>query len=142
VIIVTWNSSLETGHKVVDEQHKEIFALVEKMLDACTKGTFTSEKRKDEIEKALIFLKNYTVNHFSNEENLMEESNYTERNAHKAQHVSFLPILAGLREKALAEDNSLTAAMDINTALVNWLIQHIMGSDKRFADYYKSYQKK
>ena len=142
MVIVKWNSSLETGNKVVDDEHKEIFTLVEKMLDACTKGNFTSGKRKEEVEKALDFLTRYTARHFVNEENLMDTSKYPERNTHKVQHEKFLPIIDSLKKKALAENGSLTSAMEINTALVDWLIQHIMGSDKKFADYYKSYQKR
>jgi hemerythrin len=136
-----WSQSLETGHKGVDDEHKELFILVDKMLDACTKGEYTSDKRLNEVEAALGFLESYAIKHFANEERLMEQSKYPDKANHKTQHAGFLPVFAGLKKRALTE-NSLTVALEINKALVDWLIQHIMGSDRKFADYYKASQAK
>ncbi|MCL1988720.1 MAG: hemerythrin family protein [Firmicutes bacterium] len=133
-----WNSSLETGNSMVDTQHKELFALVKKMLDAGIAGDLSSEKRKEKIENAIDFLGDYAKKHFADEERLMAECDYPEKAQHKALHEGFIPVFQGLRERLLAEGSSLPVAMEVNKVLVNWLIQHIMGTDKKFADYYKN----
>ena len=65
---VIWDKSLATGSFHVDQQHQELFRQVAALSDAIKQG-----KRRDEIRRALDFLEQYIVQHFAEEEKLMEE---------------------------------------------------------------------
>ncbi|MCL1997657.1 MAG: hemerythrin family protein [Turicibacter sp.] len=135
-----WNDSLETGNVVVDNEHKELLALVKNMLTAGMSGELTSENRKERVEIAVNFLEDYAKRHFANEEKLMDESHYPDKVTHKTLHDGFMPIFSKLKDRVVEESGSLDVALEVNKVIVDWLIYHIMGSDKVFAEYYKDWE--
>jgi len=141
-----WNKSYETGNELVDNDHREIFGLVEKVLNS----SFTS--RKEKVATAVEFLANYTVTHFANEEKLMDESSYPKSDEHKKQHSDFLEVATELKEKfekdgyTIGEEQSdtdvLHFSLEINKTVVSWLTQHVIGSDRDLADHYRLWSEK
>jgi len=132
-----WNKSLETGDALVDEQHKEIFRLVQQVLDA---DTFTNPKEK--IETAMGFLSDYAVRHFASEEALMRECNYPEYNNHKGLHDNFVKEVIAFIGRYAVEGDSISITDTINNFVLEWLKDHIMGHDKAMAEFYKEYMAK
>ena len=130
-----WSKSFETGNELVDEQHKEIFRLVQQVLDATA-----FENRKQQIETALDFLSGYAVRHFSSEEALMHDCNYPKFEEHKSQHDNFVKEVVAFMERVKIEGGTISVSETINNFVVVWLKDHIMASDKAMADYYKSWQ--
>ena len=130
-----WNKNLETGNSVVDEQHKEIFTLVQKVLDA---EAFSN--RKERTETAMGFLADYAVRHFASEEELMTESDYPQYNTHKEQHDSFVRDVVDFIGLYQREGDTVAVSETINNFVLTWLKEHIMGSDKTMADYYKEWE--
>ena len=124
-----WNETYETGNTQVDSEHQEIFKLVQNVLDA----SVSNEAAK--IEETVDFLANYTVNHFKNEERLMEESNYPDMPIHKKQHDNFVATVLELR--ANLKD---TKSQDIERIVINWLTDHVLGSDKLMANHYRNFK--
>ncbi|MCL1881478.1 MAG: bacteriohemerythrin [Oscillospiraceae bacterium] len=129
-----WNQSYETGNISVDNEHKEIFGLVEKILNE------KFESKSEKIKKAIAFLANYTVRHFQNEEKLMEESNYPRTAEHKQQHADFVVTVGELQEKLRIGTEELNLSLIVNEVIVNWLTEHIIGSDKAMAKFYKEFK--
>jgi len=130
-----WSKSFETGNELVDEQHKEIFRLVQQVLDA---DAFAN--RKAQIETALDFLSGYAVRHFASEEALMAESNYPAFEEHKAQHDSFVKEVVAFMERVKTEGGTISISETINNFVIEWLKEHIMDRDKAMADHYKGWQ--
>ena len=130
---MVWNQSYETGNVQVDEEHKQIFALVKKVIDAAF------DDRDEKIETAMDFLADYTVKHFANEESLMLESEYPETDAHKTQHQNFVKEFLALKERIANETDTLKSSLDINRVIVNWLSAHVLGSDRLLADHYRKW---
>jgi hemerythrin len=124
-----WNTTYETGNAQVDSEHKEIFKMVETVLDASVSNNASK------VEETVDFLANYTVNHFKNEELLMEESNYPSMSVHKKQHDDFVATVLELR----ANLKDLTR-QDIERVVVNWLTDHVLGSDKLMANHYRNFK--
>jgi len=129
-----WNKNLETGNQTVDDQHREIFKLVQKVLDA---DVF--EDRKEKIETSLGFLSNYALEHFATEEKLMNESNYPDVTVHKGQHDKFVEEVVAFMKLFKTEGDSINISQSINGLVVTWLNEHIKGSDKEFADFYRNW---
>jgi len=129
-----WSEKYETGNKVVDSEHRQIFDLVQKVLDA------TFENRRDKMDTVMDFLVNYTVSHFENEERLMEESNYPDIAVHKKQHADFLAEVGKLKEQIAIEENHVKNNLIINKTVVGWLTNHVLGSDMLIAKYYRKWE--
>jgi len=129
-----WQEKYETGNRQVDEEHKEIFSLVQKVIDA------SFENRGEKIGTIIDFLANYTIQHFENEEKLMAESGYPGTQAHKKQHSDFLEEVVKLKNKIDAENNSAENNIAINKVIVGWLTSHVLGSDMVMAEYYRKWK--
>jgi len=128
-----WQEKYETGNTQVDEEHKEIFKLVQKVIDA------TFEDRGKKIETIIDFLAGYTIKHFEHEERLMLESSYPDINIHKKQHADFLDEVVKLKAKVALENNSAANNVAINKVIVNWLTSHVLGSDMVMAAHYRKW---
>jgi len=132
---ITWVADYETGNKIVDNDHKQIFELVKKVLD----NAF--ENRTEKVNTSIEFLAQYVLQHFANEEKLMDESNYPEAATHKALHSAFVKSVVALQEKVKKEGDTLNIGMEINTTVIGWLMDHVLGRDKLLAGHYKEWQK-
>ena len=128
-----WQKKYETGNKRVDDEHKQIFALVQRVIDA------TFEDKDEKIDTIINFLADYTVKHFEHEEDLMDESKYPDTSVHKKQHVDFLNDVTVLKKKILLERDSAASNIAINKAIVGWLTNHVLGSDMIMAAYYRKW---
>ncbi|GHV56568.1 hemerythrin [Deltaproteobacteria bacterium] len=126
-----WDAKLETGVDRIDDQHKELCRLVDILLD---------RNQDFRIEETIKFVGDYVVQHFSDEEALQVASQYPELPAHKVLHTDFIKVFIDLKTRyAEAEDDEekeLTI-LTINGVVVDWLRNHIMIHDRRFAEWYK-----
>jgi hemerythrin len=128
-----WDEKYETGNEIVDRDHRQLFQLVQKVLDAA----FDSHEEK--VEETLNFLADYALNHFAHEEQLMEESAYPDAEAHKALHNNFIKEFLLLKDRIVSESDTLRNHLDINKVIVNWLNDHVLGSDKLMAEHYREW---
>lgn len=128
---IQFDNSLRTGNGLIDTQHQELIARVNKLTEECKPGT-----EKTVAAQTLGFLMDYTNEHFSDEEKLQEEHNYPLLNAHKEQHACFVKAVNELEEMLIEEEGpseAFVAAVKKN--VVDWLLNHIMVWDKQVAQY-------
>jgi hemerythrin-like metal-binding protein len=124
--LIAWDKRLETGHAKIDEQHRSLVEIVNRLHEAMKQG-----KGKGEVEGILVFLKDYTVTHFRMEEDLMARHQYGGAARHKQIHADLVKEVADLVEKFQAGKGTLTLA--VMNFLEDWLVTHIQGEDYRFA---------
>ena len=124
---IEWTKDLETGVALIDEQHKELFDRVNKLLAASSQG-----RGKEEVGSLLGFLEEYVVTHFADEEKLQQESGYPEFAAHKRLHDGFKNELAKDVEAGGPTLRSVVLTIKI---VVDWLMKHIAQVDKTFGKY-------
>ena len=86
-----WSHDLETGHDAIDNQHQELFELVY-MLDHAMDAN-----SRELVEKIIVFLENYVVTHFGEEESLMIEHQFDGYTEHKDDHEIFKARVFSLR---------------------------------------------
>ena len=130
-----WNSNYAIGHEQVDSEHKEIFGMVDKLL------ADDFRDRPDKIKSTVDFLVDYVARHFNNEESLMAESNYPKTAEHIGQHKAFVKTVGELVQKVEQNLNSIDFVLEVNNVIVNWLAEHVMGSDKMLVEHYKVWKK-
>jgi hemerythrin-like metal-binding protein len=128
---MAWSADLETSHPGIDEQHKALIEAFNHLCLATEHG-----RGREEVRKTLLFLTNYTVQHFRMEESLMDNSGYPEAARHKQLHHDLVVRLSALMKDYLQAPNALTA--NTLSFLQGWLVEHIRGEDHRLAVYLRS----
>ena len=115
---IIWSKNYETGHPVVDGQHKNLFTLIN------TVNTGIAEKKSKEILLDIIDrLSSYVEVHFKTEEDLMLASGYPDFNSHKKEHDSLQEQAGKLIQLFKLDRVDLTAT--ISKFLSDWLKHHI-----------------
>jgi hemerythrin len=115
-----------TGYDNIDNHHQELFQLVS-MLDLAI------SKKRDEIEKIIVFLEHYVEEHFHEEEHLMLEKDFNGYQHHKDDHEIFKARVHSLRhdfDNGLAENNLYFAIR----MFIDKLVHHIQNIDILIAE--------
>jgi len=128
-----WDSSLETGHDKIDNQHRQLVSTLNNLIEASEQG-----KGSDEIFKVLDFLTGYTIMHFKTEEDLQLKYYYPDYRIHKSIHEDFKKTVTGLSKRLTDEGPTPELVGVVTTAIGEWLVNHIKGDDFSMAAYVKS----
>lgn len=116
---------LECGNAIIDNEHRELFAAVNKLMDACSKG-----QGRTSIEPTMKFLLNYVDKHFAHEEELQRKSSYPGLAAHKQFHITYTRKLRELAAAIPAAGPSIADLSSLNQH-ISLLVTHIRSEDKR-----------
>lgn len=123
--ILRWDDTYCTGIADVDAQHRGLFELVNELLEARNAGIDS-----DIIEPVLGRLVDYTVVHFAAEEAYFGEYDYLEADEHLQQHRDFVGKVALFQKELGLGEATLT--MEVWDFLSSWLLDHVLGFDRRF----------
>lgn len=124
-----WDPELETGCVEVDDEHRSLFALANK-LDRAIDGHFDEPNA---VADAVYGLVGYVVEHFADEERLMAACHYPGLGPHKSLHEQ-------LSGQTLEVMTHYTNGDDLDPAelspmICDWLTNHIERHDKAFVAY-------
>jgi len=125
-----WDDSYKLGNEKVDNQHRQLFDIVNSLVLSCTNGSST-----EKIRHTLDFLVNYTVQHFNDEEALQIECNYPEYEMHKEIHENFKLKVVDLVNRFNESGCSSGLCNDIKTIVLKWLTNHILYEDKKIGEF-------
>jgi len=129
--LIEWSENYSVGVASLDEQHKRLVELINRLHQAMLDGQGRSVVH--EILDALI---DYTKVHFSTEEKLMESHGYPDLEAQRAQHTDLVRQVAEFQEKE--KSGRLTLSMELISFLRDgWLVKHIVASDKRYGPFFR-----
>lgn len=128
--MITWRDAYNIGVKEVDQQHQELVVKLNEFLDACV-----NQQGKDKIEETLTFLKDYTVEHFQNEEAIMKKHNYPEFDVHKKEHEAFIKTVVELEGMIQSKGVTILSTLKLNRTLVDWLLNHISKNDVKIGQF-------
>ncbi len=131
-----WTPELATGVALIDAQHRELFDAVNRLLDAIERG-----RGREEVWGLMLFLEDYTANHFGSEEGYMRRHTYPGYPAHKVEHTGFVNDFIDLREDLDANGPTAELVAKIERRVCDWLLSHIGRVDRAFADYLKGTRK-
>ncbi len=123
-----WDPSYSVGIAKIDEQHKKLFALVNELYEAMHAG-----KAADIIGKVFASLLDYTRTHFADEERLLSVNGYSDLAAHKKLHEDLTKQVADLADKF--KQTGVAPSIQVSSFLRDWLKNHILGTDKKYAPF-------
>ena len=126
--MLQWKEEYEVGVAEIDEHHQKLIDIANRVYELM-RNELALDKY-DQIVEILQELKEYTVYHFHFEEGLMQKAKYKKRFSHKILHQNFLAQVEAVDLSAVDEnqDAYLVQIMDF---IANWLIEHIVGEDKK-----------
>ena len=130
---IQWRDSLAIGVEEIDNQHKELLQRFNGLLAACEEG-----KGIGELKKLLVFLDDYIVEHFSDEEQLQRKSGYPDYAAHKKEHDGFIERVMAVKEEIHSEGVAVHHVMETNNMLLKWLLNHISKVDTELGKFLRA----
>lgn len=128
-----WTPDLAVGVIEIDDQHKELFARVNSLLDAMRQG-----QGKEQVENTVAFLADYVVTHFAAEERYMLRLRYPDYEAHRKEHEDFIDDFARIKKELQVGGASTSLVIEINRRVGAWLSGHIRRTDKALGAFLSS----
>ncbi|MES9992509.1 MAG: bacteriohemerythrin [Candidatus Thiodiazotropha sp.] len=126
---VEWSDALSVGIEEIDEQHKMLVSLVNKMHEA-----IHQRHGSDVVKGILGDLADYTRIHFAVEESLMRILNYPDYENHKEIHEELLQSVSDLQEKVATGKTAI--GFELMHFLKTWLTKHIMEEDMEYSSFF------
>ncbi|MEA1910641.1 MAG: bacteriohemerythrin [Spirochaetota bacterium] len=123
--LYAWDDSYSLGIPILDDEHKKLLRLLNNFL-----SSIHTKDEKSIIKTTFDSLLEYTQEHFANEEAFMSKHKYPDLKKHKKEHIRLTKEAVQLNENKdyIFSDN-------IADFLISWLTNHIMGTDKKYAEF-------
>ncbi len=122
-----FKEEFRTGIESIDLEHQKLFEITERAYQTLMDDFITD--KYDYIVEILNELKDYTATHFAHEEEYMMSINYRRLFSHKIEHEDFIKKISEYDLNEL-DENQKDAIADILKFLGEWLVDHILKSDK------------
>ncbi|MDR3334368.1 MAG: hemerythrin family protein [Treponema sp.] len=132
IVDYRWDRTLETGHEMIDTQHKQLFVAINDLLH-----TYQQGKGSEDLSKSLDFLANYTIKHFFDEQRLQQKYNYPDFENHKKYHEALKAEVMDFSRQLIMKGPSEELINKVCSTIGNWLVNHIQIQDKKLAAYIK-----
>lgn len=120
--LLIWDDTMSIGVKEVDDQHKRLFLLANEVAATLEKGF-----DKEAVQRDLGVLCNYAVEHFADEEALMDMDAYPEYDRHVTEHMLCTTKALDFLE-AFSEDKEVDMAAFLQFVTF-WIHDHILNVD-------------
>jgi hemerythrin-like metal-binding protein len=126
-----WRDSFRIGVAVIDEQHKELFAKTEELLRAIQESKAGRLVHKEKCISTVLFLKDYAVRHFADEEAYQKQIGCKDFEAHKAMHVKFVQAVLSHEKSMVESDFGEKEVRSFAGMLAAWLLYHVADADQK-----------
>ncbi|MBL8260688.1 MAG: hemerythrin family protein [Candidatus Competibacteraceae bacterium] len=127
---IPWADELSVGIEEIDEQHKILVRLINKLYDETVKA----QPDPAVVDGILNDLVQYTIIHFSLEESLFRIFDFPYYDAHKKQHEDLKNEVISIQAKFRAGEKPIN--LELIHFLRKWLREHIMGTDKKYTSFF------
>jgi len=128
--LIKWDNNFRVNVPLIDYQHKHLIAMINELNDALQIG-----KGNDVSGKIVRNLVTYTKTHFKTEEDLFAKFRYPDSARHKMEHDAFIKKVEVFSDEL--EKGKLSLSMDIISFLSDWLSHHILGTDRKYIQFFK-----
>jgi hemerythrin len=121
---LVWSDQFNLGIEVIDKQHRIIMDYVNQFYDA-----YSNDRSRKEIGKLIKKVTDYSLFHFSFEEDLQEKVGYPYLKPHKKSHAMIAKYMAEFQTRF---ENGEDISKEVDGLLGKWLFDHLKHDD---ADY-------
>jgi hemerythrin-like metal-binding protein len=127
-----WKDSYSVEINSIDDDHKGMFRIINHLFDAMSHG-----KARELLDEILYQLIDYTKTHFRREEMYFATTSYPETLEHKLQHEMFIDKIVSIKKGF--ENGDKEISIELIKYLSDWLVNHILVSDKRYMLHLKKF---
>jgi len=128
--IISWGPRFKIGLETIDDQHKVLVSLINKLF-----VSFGRNESKQQLGKVIDELFEYTAFHFGFEEKYFSEFRFPDQSNHVMQHNKFVEKVKKFKQDFKTGD--ATVSIDIIDFLKDWLVSHILKSDKGYVKLFR-----
>jgi len=128
--LIEWSDKYSVQIDEIDNQHKQLVDIINKLY-----RFFKAGNVKDKIHPILDELIDYTHYHFQTEERYFRVFNYSDAKRHVVEHQIFTKKVSDFLKDF--EAKKLTVSYDVMLFLKDWLLKHILISDKEYISCFK-----
>lgn len=129
--LISWNQKLSVEVAEIDAEHRKLITMINTLTEAIKQG-----KGKAAASEMVHELKGYAETHFNTEETYFDRFGYPKAEAHKKQHAIFIRKISEFKDQP--PDNQTSLSIQMLQFLSEWLIAHILGSDKQYTAFFHS----
>jgi hemerythrin-like metal-binding protein len=122
---LVWDPTYECGDALIDEQHRQLFALGNAVLDEAMSGAPTAA-----VRERLSTLLSHVVAHFAEEEELLERIGFADRVLHRSLHRALVD--EALRLESQLEEDRVGVQELLGFLVVRVVQEHLLGADTLF----------
>ena len=112
----------------MDWQHEDLIKEFHRLSDACEQGSCAIE-----IMKISRTLERYVKEHFGQEEAYMQKYNFPDFKKHQREHLTFRQKFKEFQDTGLKGEKE--AGDELLWMIINWIMKHIMNTDKILAKF-------
>jgi len=129
--LVTWSATYSVGIKLIDDQHKGLFNLVNEMYNHVSNDDDEAERAyfKNVIRQVVDYIKT----HFATEEEIMKRTQYKDYVGHKLAHDFFILSMINIVQKF--DEGKKVPLMTFTHFIKDWILTHIAIMDKQCFKY-------
>ena len=129
--LISWSAAFSVGINLIDDQHKELFKLVNDMFNHVVKDAQAERAYfKKVIERAVEYVKV----HFYTEEKIMLYNHFPGYSEHKKAHDTF--VLTVVDKVQNFEAGKKFILLEFTQFLKEWILTHIAIMDKGYFSYF------
>lgn len=125
---INWNESYSVGNTEMDNQHKKLIDIINKLFDSFREGN--AESISSEILDEMIEYANF---HLNSEEKLLYKYDYPEKEEHEKKHDEFRKKITEL--KKMISGNSENTHYELLDYLKKWWTNHILVVDMKYSKF-------
>ena len=126
---IPWTDQICIGIQEIDEQHKQLVELINRLYDAMTQGA----DRQQAANEILQELMQYTIVHFAVEESLFRIFDYPDYETHRERHQQLRDQVIDINKRVQAGERLITP--ELLFFLRKWITSHIMVEDKAYGPF-------
>lgn len=134
IVVIRWNEKLPPVRRIawgdhraehakrLEEDHDQLIAMFQELDQAVRDG-----KSKAALRMVLLGLSSYAQEHFAAEENIMQETSYTDIESHVAEHRAFSVRVQEFTQASEIGDTGVS--LEVVSYLNEWLQHHLSITD-------------
>jgi hemerythrin len=124
---IEWKDEYSVNVASIDDQHRKLIAIINRLHEAMKVG-----KGREILSDVMAELIDYSDYHFTSEEGLMKKVGHPDIQGHIAEHNHFRQMVRSISDEV--KGGNFVMTLEINEFLREWLVDHMLGTDRKYSD--------
>lgn len=132
--LIPWENKFELGINEIDEQHKNMLSIINKLYDMLDD---VKSNDQTEIDRIIKEMAEYALYHFATEEKYFELFDYDNKEAHVKIHDQYRTKIEDW-QKRYNENKDKAIFFEVSNFLHDWWTWHINNTDREYVPFMKA----